>query len=471
MQRNSNVRGNRRGGNRPRPDDRQKGEQQRRTGNKDPIDELYAKLTELTKAVNALRDSARRKGPKPEGQGAHTQWKASASQPKPAKRTPPKRELKPKYEQCGTCDGYVTSAISTKDGGMITACYKHKCLAETRYTPEQVKTMDAEYAARQRERESSATIKKTLASASSTESVASNAPSESKRQAKRMRQRERQKLRKAQSMPIINLGLPILPPKSEEFPGFLSCHCGKGVFICCTRCNEPLCEDHTDCTCPGAGNEPPKSPSLRGGNASYVTSSCQTDPEPVSEPTTPIGGRDFEVLLVRPPLGCKSCGDLTRLTTTGCQTDPDEALPITTTHLQPVKVFGYCERSKQRKEIEVLDAELYYYLAAKSMFSNKSASTISDLKGKAELWLDKNRPDYTTQERYEVIASCVLPSMIPRDAEENARRFLSNNDNMKRVVAAGDLMQGKVSARREFSLRGHFGFKKLTVVLPKTDIA
>lgn len=281
-------------------------------------------------------------------------------------------------------------------------------------------------------------------------------------------------------------------PKAVDGFAFLQCHiCGRDLFICCTRCLEPLCDEHTDCNCPEAVTPPPSIQS----RPALTISTCDSTSIPPSTPSTEekvkkmeppkklLGGKEIStqtdwdpsVMFLRPPMGCKTCGDMTKLISISVQTEEvEKPVPkyVETARLKPAIVFGWNEKRKKMENIEVLDRKLFFHLALEAMFTNKGPNVLATLKGKAKVWLDKNRPEYDDEERFNVIGSCISPAMIPRDGERSAQLFLAHPDNVKALESAAKLMtKGEIARYREFSLKGWFGLKVLESLLPKGDVA
>jgi len=252
---------------------------------------------------------------------------------------------------------------------------------------------------------------------------------------------------------------------------------------------EPLCDEHTDCNCPEVVS-PPSTPTKSTPTLSIstcestsippVNNQVKKKPEP---PKKLLGGKEIStqtdwdpsVMFLRPPKGCKTCGDMTKLISVSIQTDEAvEPAPkyIETARLRPAKVYGWNEKRQKMGMIEVLDRDLYFYLAFEAMFTNKGSNVLATLKGKAKVWLDKHRPEYGEEERFNVVGSCISPAMIPRDAERSAQLFLAHPDNVKALESAAKLMtKGEIAKYREFSLKGWFGLKVLEAALPKGDVA
>lgn len=409
---------------------------------------------------------------------------ANGWEPEPPKRqTPMPRPKRSEWERCQYCDGFNTYSIEQSDGSMLTTCYRKKCgNGETKYpawmvNPEpqcREKEPTRRMLLRRKQKAKKSGSSPASSVISSVDKPKAGSVSSITSTTKPNLSAMSVKAPAGGPAPAVAVDADVIPPPPEfdDEPvvfihreatrrpdcTFLSCKCGKPVFICCHKCMEPLCEDHVDCDCDSQSEsvkDDPKQPKMRGGK----------------DAETQTAGH-YEIVFIKPPTGCSECGESIRMTSASTQTEVvEEPQIIHTGRLRPSKVKGWCQKSKQMKEIEVLDMELFYYLATEGMYTNKGPSTISNLKGKAKLWLDKNRPSYTTQERFEVISSCVLPAMIPRDGEMHAQTYLGGVDNTENLRVAAGLMNGEISSFREFSLRGAFGLRKINTRLPKIEVA
>jgi len=104
--------------------------------------------------------------------------------------------------------------------------------------------------------------------------------------------------------------------------------------------------------------------------------------------------------------------------------------------------FGYKRREELRKNNEILDSELYYYLQSEMFGVNPTASQIQPLQRKAKAWLKEHRPKLSEEERFFTLATAVTEAMIPHPASEHLRQRLKEDDNNAAIHKKSQMLKG-----------------------------
>lgn len=122
------------------------------------------------------------------------------------------------------------------------------------------------------------------------------------------------------------------------------------------------------------------------------------------------------------------------------------------------------ERYAQRREIEIVDAELLAFMRRKAAYLPRTGELQQRLKSYGEEWLKKNRPGTTETDALNMLIKAVRVAMVPTYDEEEARQFIKNRHNLRAMHKASAAAKGDLGRRWSF-----FGRKK--VGLDPVDVA
>jgi len=104
--------------------------------------------------------------------------------------------------------------------------------------------------------------------------------------------------------------------------------------------------------------------------------------------------------------------------------------------------FGMAKREVLRKENEILDSELYYYLQSQMFGLNSTAAQLVPLQKKAQAWMQKNRPNLSEEEKFYRMATAVTEAMLPHPQIEKLRQRLKDDTANEAIQKKAAMLRG-----------------------------